>query len=93
MESRYPIQPLPLDGVSTYPLAERKSKVTAEMFGKPLDGSDNILGFISKLPHILAGESLRNLIRAINYATRLQQAHHLGNGRARHQGRPGPCDQ
>ena len=68
MESRYPIQPLPLDDISTYPLAERKNKVTAEMFGKALDGSDNIPGFISKLPRILAGESLRNLVRAINYA-------------------------
>jgi len=38
------------------------------MFGKALDGSDNVIGFISKLPRILAGESLRNLIRAINYA-------------------------
>ena len=68
MESRYSIQPLPLDGVSTYPLAERKNKVTAEMFAKAADGSDNILGFISKLPRILAGDGLRNLIRAINYA-------------------------
>ena len=68
MESRYSIHPLPLDGVSTYPLVERKNKVSAEMFGKALDGSDNVIGFISKLPRILAGESLRNLIRAINYA-------------------------
>src|SRR6185295_18863342 len=55
-------------GVTTYPLAERKSKVTTEMFGKAPDGSDNVLVLISKLPHILAGDSLRNLIRAINYA-------------------------
>lgn len=68
MESRYPIKPLPLDGVSTYPLADRKNKVTTEMFGKAPDGSDNVLGFISKLPRILAGDSLRNLVRAINYA-------------------------
>jgi hypothetical protein len=68
VESRYPIKPLPLDGVSTYPLADRKSKVTAEMFGKAPDGKDNVLGFISKLPHILAGNNLRNLVRAINYA-------------------------
>lgn len=38
------------------------------MFGKAPDGDDNILGFVSKLPRILAGEGLRNLIRAINYA-------------------------
>jgi hypothetical protein len=57
-----------LDGVTTYPLDQRKSKVSAGMFGKPLDGSENIPGFISKLPNILAGESLRTLIRAILYA-------------------------
>jgi hypothetical protein len=68
VESRYPIKPLPLDGVSTYPLADRKNKVTTEMFGKAFDGSENIPAFISKLPRILAGENLRNLIRAILYA-------------------------
>ena len=68
MESRYPIKPLSLDGVSTYPLADRKSKVHSDMFAKPVDGSDSILAFISKLPHILAAEGLRKLIRAILYA-------------------------
>ena len=68
MDSEYPIKPLAFDGISTYPLESRKSKVHSGMFGKAMDGSENVLGFISKLPHILAGESLRNLIRAILYA-------------------------
>ncbi|MBI4471033.1 MAG: hypothetical protein HY646_00085 [Acidobacteria bacterium] len=68
MDSQYPIKPLDFDGVSTYPLESRKSKVHAGMFGKPLDGSENMLAFISKLPHILAGDNLRTLIRAILYA-------------------------
>ena len=38
------------------------------MFGKPMDGSENVPGFLSKLPHILAAESLRKLVRAILYA-------------------------
>src|SRR5215471_4956779 len=38
------------------------------MFAKPMDGNENILGFISKLPRILAAENLRLLIRAILYA-------------------------
>jgi hypothetical protein len=33
-----------------------------------MDGSENMLGFISKLPHILAGDQLRTLIRAMLYA-------------------------
>jgi hypothetical protein len=68
VDSRYPIKPIRFDDISTYPLETRKSKVTADMFAKPLDGSENILGFISKLPRILAGDSLRTLIRAILYA-------------------------
>jgi hypothetical protein len=66
--SEYPIKPLDFDGISTYPLESRKSKVHAGMFGKAMDGSENIPGFISKLPHILAGESLRKLLRAVLYA-------------------------
>jgi hypothetical protein len=68
VDSEYPIKPLDLDGVSTYPLESRKSKVHSGMFAKAMDGSENTLGFVSKLPRILAGESLRDLIRALLYA-------------------------
>ena len=68
MDSRYPINPLDFDGIATYPLETRKSKVDASMFGKSMDGSENILGFIAKLPHILAADGLRSLIRAVLYA-------------------------
>jgi hypothetical protein len=68
VDSEYRIQPLDFSGISTYSLESRKSKVNTGLFGKALDGSENVLGFISKLPHILAGESLRKLIRAILYA-------------------------
>jgi hypothetical protein len=68
VDSEYRIQPLDFAGISTYSLESRKSKVNTAMFGKPLEGSENVLGFITKLPHILAGESLRKLIRAILYA-------------------------
>jgi hypothetical protein len=68
MDSEYPIKPLDFEGISTYPLESRKSKVHSGMFGKPMDGAENVLGFITKLPHILAGESLRKLIRALLYA-------------------------
>jgi deoxyhypusine synthase len=68
VDSEYPIKPLEFSGISTYSLESRKSKVNTAMFGKPMDGSENVLGFISKLPHILAGDSLRKLIRAMLYA-------------------------
>jgi hypothetical protein len=73
VNSQYNIKPLDFDGVSTYPLAGRNSKVSANMFGRPMDGSENILSFISKLPNILAGESLRKLIRAILYARSMEK--------------------
>src|SRR5688572_27494535 len=50
------------------------------MFGKPLDGSENVLGFIAKLPRILAGDSLRNLVRAINNARASNKAIIWGMG-------------
>jgi hypothetical protein len=68
VQSEYPIKPLSFEGISTYPLQSRKSKVHTGMFGKAMDGSENVLGFIAKLPQILAGEGLRTLIRAILYA-------------------------
>jgi hypothetical protein len=68
VDSKYPIEPLQFDSVSTYSLDERKSKVHAGMFGKPLEGSENVPGLIAKLPHILAADGLRTLIRAVLYA-------------------------
>jgi hypothetical protein len=68
VDSEYPIKPIDLDGISTYSLESRKSKVNSGMFGKVMTGSENVLGFVSKLPRILAGEALRNLIRALLYA-------------------------
>lgn len=68
MDSEYRLKPLDFAGISTYSLESRKSKVNTAMFGSPLDGSENVLGFISKLPHILAAENLRRLIRAVLYA-------------------------
>src|SRR5207249_3346766 len=51
------------DGISTYPLASRKSKVHAGMFGRAMDGSETVPGFISKLPRILAGEGRFGMAR------------------------------
>jgi hypothetical protein len=68
VNSRYPLKPMLFDGISTYPLENRKSKVNVDMFGKAMEGSENMLSFISKLPRILAGEQLRTLIRAMLYA-------------------------
>jgi len=55
--------PVPLDlaGVSTYPLASRKSKVTLGDFAKPHARGASASRFLASLPRILAGETLRAL--------------------------------
>lgn len=73
MNSRYTIGPLDFSRLVTYSVESRKSKVDTSMFAKAMDGSESVLGFISKLPHILAADGLRTLIRAILYARATQK--------------------
>ena len=55
------IQPLPLEGVNTYPLASRESKVGISDFARPFDADATLKDFLSSLPNILAVRSLREL--------------------------------
>jgi hypothetical protein len=54
-------RPLSLDGVSTYPLASRKSKVARAAFARPHRRGAPFAAFLDGLPRILAGETLRTL--------------------------------
>ena len=54
-------RPLSLDGVSTYPLASRKSKVSRAAFARPHRRGAPFAAFLDGLPRILAGETLRAL--------------------------------
>lgn len=65
--SVYPIQPVILGGVRTYPLASRKSKVTVREFAKPLRPG-SVGDFLDGLPKILAAQDLRDLVVAIRSA-------------------------
>jgi hypothetical protein len=56
-----PDGPLDLDKVKTYPLADRKSKVTLADFGRPHVRGESLAAFLDALPKILGGESLRLL--------------------------------
>ncbi|MGB8508008.1 MAG: hypothetical protein WCD76_06375 [Pyrinomonadaceae bacterium] len=53
------IRPLSLEGVNTYPLADRPSKVNIADFAKPLDENSTLRDFLRALPNILAVQSLR----------------------------------
>jgi len=66
------IQPLGLEGVSTYPLASRPSKVTVEDFARPFGEDASLRDFLLSLPNILAVQSIREV------AARVRRARELG---------------
>ncbi len=66
------IEPLGLEGVSTYPLASRPSKVAAEDFARPFGEDASLRDFLSSLPNILAVQSIREI------AARMRRARALG---------------
>lgn len=55
------LRPLELEGVNTYPLASRPSKVTAEDFARPFEEEATLREFLSTLPNILAVRSMREI--------------------------------
>ena len=54
-------RPLSLDGVKTYPLASRRSKVERSAFARPHRRGAAFAAFLDGLPRILAGETVRAL--------------------------------
>jgi hypothetical protein len=64
--------PLSLEGVNTYPLASRVSKVSLNDFGRPVSADTSLREFLACLPNILAVQNLREV------AQRIQRAHQLG---------------
>lgn len=54
-----------LEGLSTYPLESRNSKVSTDLFGKPSSEAETVGGFVAKLPRILAADLFRQLVRDI----------------------------
>jgi hypothetical protein len=55
------LHPISLDGVSTYPLASRPSKVTVGDFAAPVTEDSSLRDYLDSLPNILAVQSLRDL--------------------------------
>jgi hypothetical protein len=66
------IEPLGLEGVNTYPLSERPSKVAAGDFARPFGDDASLRDFLASLPNILAVQSLREI------AARMRRARTLG---------------
>ena len=69
----YSQQPLSLNGLRTYPLASRKSKVSVDTFARVPKRNGSIRDWVKALPRILAGESFRGVIEALQAARRGQK--------------------
>ena len=67
------VRPLDLEGVNTYPLASRPSKVTVEDFARPAGAESSLADFLDSLPDILAGRSLRELAARVRAARELHK--------------------
>jgi hypothetical protein len=78
--SRYKTEPIDLSGLSTYSLASRPSKVTAEDFAKPCAGGASLADFLDSLPKILAGGELRQIASLIREARNRDRATIAGLG-------------
>lgn len=74
------IQPLSLEGIETYSLKERPSKVSYRDFGQPWTPGQSFTDFIERLPHILAATALRELAAAWVRARRQGHTVLLGCG-------------
>lgn len=74
MSSRYAVRPLDLEGLDTYPLAERKSKVGREQLGRPAAKDASFRDFWKGLPDILAARELRDLVSRMQSARARERA-------------------
>lgn len=72
--SIYPIHPVALGGVRTYPLSARKSKVNARDLGRPVPRGASFSKFLDSLPKILAAQDLRDLASSLHAARKHNRA-------------------
>jgi hypothetical protein len=66
------LEPIDLSSIETYDLDSRPSKIGIEMFAEPPMAEDTLHAFLSKLPNILAVQSMRGL------AVQIRRARELG---------------
>jgi len=66
--SKYDIKPIDFAGLKTVPLEERGGKVRAEDFAAPYAKGTGVSGWLDSLPKILAGDSFRAVVKALQQA-------------------------
>jgi deoxyhypusine synthase len=67
------LRPLSLDGVKTYSLAFRPSKIRVKDFADPISEESSLSDYLASLPNILAVQSLRELAARIQRARELRK--------------------
>ncbi|MFN0164881.1 MAG: hypothetical protein ACKV22_00500 [Bryobacteraceae bacterium] len=72
--SKYTVRPLELTGLKTIPIAERGGKVQAAHFGRSYRAGGGLAGLLDSMPRILAADSLRLVVEALESAKRRQRA-------------------
>lgn len=65
MSDRYGVGPIDLTGLKTIPLGARGGKVKQADFARVYTKGAGVGGFLDSLPHILAADTLRNVVDAI----------------------------
>lgn len=78
--SQYKTDPLDLNGITTYPLAARPSKVTADDLARAAEPGASLKDFFDGLPNVLAARELRELAQNIREAKAKQRAIIVGLG-------------
>src|SRR5580658_1880146 len=66
--TKYPTQPIDLSALKTVPLQTRGGKVRVASFATVYPKNEGIAAWLDSLPRILAGESLRAVVAAIDAA-------------------------
>lgn len=62
---KFPYEEFDLSDVRTYPLASRKSKASAEDFGKPYVRGSGLPGLLASLPAVLAAADFKAIVAAL----------------------------
>jgi len=72
--SRYREKPLSFEKLKTVPIADRGGKVNVSQFARPYQKGDGFSTWIDSLPKILAGDSFRAVVEAIQQARAKEKA-------------------
>lgn len=72
--SKYNIKPLAPEGLKTYSLRSRKSKVKTQAFALPLAPNEIFTKFLDSLPDILAGKDFKEFISLMGQARKKKRA-------------------